>query len=210
MRRAAVAGCALLAALTLVTAVPGAAQSVTLFADRTTLDAVVPVRLRGAIDPGRAGETVEIEVKDCGQPSFRQVAGTATEQGGQWAVEYRPGISTTVRAAWKGQRSAPVAIQQRAPVAIRKRSGARFEVWVWAKVPFWHKRATIQRRSGGAWKTLREVLLTDQRATGGDGGIMSSATFRAPIPRGTLVRAVVPISQARPCYLAGVSLTQRA
>jgi hypothetical protein len=34
---------------------------------------------------------------------------------------------------------------------------------------------------------------------------VSSASFRASIPRRTLIRAVFPRSQARPCYLAGYS-----
>lgn len=189
-------------------------DDVTLFADRTLLDARQYVQLRGAIDPGRSGEVVELEVKDCGQPSYRGVAGTTTEQGGQWSYALRPEISTTIRAAWRGERSDQIAIQQRASLWMIKRSGGRFEVGVIGKVPFWHKRVTLQRRSGGAWKTVRQILLTDQRAeapgTVFTGRVVTSAMFRARFPRGTPLRAVLPISQARPCYLAGVSDTERA
>ena len=149
-----------------------------------------------------------IEVKDCGQPSFRQVAGTTTGQGGEWALEYRPGSRRRCapRGWGRGARRSRSSKGRRCHSQALRRT---FRSAVWAKVPFWHKRVIVQRRSGGAWKTLREVLLTDQQGTGADGGILSSATFHLRVPRGTLVRAVVPISQARPCYLAGVSVPQR-
>ena len=132
---------AAVAAATQVGAGGGAVDDVTLVADRTVLAANGQVRLRGAISPGRAEETVEIEVKDCGQPTFRQVAGTTTAQGGEWELLYRPGISTTLRAAWEGERSNQIAIQQQATVFLRKRSGGRYEVGAAGQVPFWRKRA---------------------------------------------------------------------
>jgi hypothetical protein len=204
--------------LALVAFQPGAGDAVvdnvTLLVDDTTLEPRQYVQLRGVIDPGRRGELVEIEVKDCGQPSFRGVAGTTTEQGGEWAYVIRPDISTTIRATWKGQRSNEIGVQQRASVYLFPRSGGRFEVGVVGKVPFWRKRVTLQRRSGGAWKTVRQILLTEQRAevpgTVFTGRVVTSARFRARFPRGTPLRAILPISQARPCYLAGVSDTERA
>ena len=63
---------------------------------------------------------------------------------------------------------------------------------------FWRKRVLFQRldRRLGTWATVKKVVLT--RSTGG-------VTFRAPVPKGSLVRAVLPLSEARPCYLAGYS-----
>jgi hypothetical protein len=52
---------------------------------------------------------------------------------------------------------------------------------------------------------MRSVVLTKS----GYGG-SASATFRAAVPKGTLIQAVLPRSQAPPCYLAGYSNLVRA
>jgi hypothetical protein len=215
MRRV-VTSCFVLALVLVATPAVGDAvvDDISLVADDTLLEPRQFVQLRGAIDPGRQGEIVEIEVRDCGQQLFRGVAGTTTEQGGAWAYAIRPEISTTIRATWKGEGSNLIAVQQRPSVYLVVRSGGRFEVGVVGKVPFWHKRVTLQRRSSGAWKNVRQILLTEQTAeapgTVFTGRVVTSAIFRARFPRGTLLRAVLPISQARPCYLAGISDTERA
>jgi uncharacterized protein len=60
------------------------------------------------------------------------------------------------------------------------------------------KAALFQRfdRRLGTWTTLRRVVLTEYNGY---------TEFRASVPRGALIRAVFPLSQARPCYLAGYS-----
>jgi hypothetical protein len=189
----------------------GAVDDVSLFADRTVLEASDRVRLRGAIEPGRVGEIVEVEVRDCGQPSFRGVAGTTTEQGGQWSLEYGPGISTTIRAVWKEDESLPIRLQQRASVSVYSTPSGKLSVSVLAKTPFWRKRVLLQRRVGGSWKPVREIVLTEQIATtsGTVSAVITRARLRSPVPRGSLVRAILPAAQARPCYLAGVSVPRR-
>jgi hypothetical protein len=190
----------------------GGIDDVTLFADRTLLEAQQSVRLRGTIDVGQRDEVVEIEVKDCGQPSFRGVRGTSTEQGGEYSLEYWPGISTTIRAAWRNQKSTQIPVRQRAWVSLsKKRSTEELAVWIKGKRPFWRKHVLFQRRAGGSWKTVRRIVLTEQIGDSyGLGSVNTGEIFRARVPKGTLVRAVLPRSQARPCYLAGVSNTVRA
>ena len=46
-----------------------------------------------------------------------------------------------------------------------------------------------------------EVVLTENTVRGTE--------FRLAVPKGRLLRAVLPRAQARPCYLAGVSRTLR-
>jgi hypothetical protein len=202
-------------ALVIVVLPPGAGDAgvddVSLFADTTLLEAQQSVRLRGAIDPAQRGEIVEIEVKDCGQPLFRGVKGTSTEQGGEYSLEYWPGISTTIRAAWRNQKSIDIPLRQRAWVSLyEKRSTGELAAWINAKRPFWRKHVLFQRRARGSWKTVRRIVLTEQIGNSyGLESVNTGAIFRARLPRGTLVRAVLPPSQARPCYLAGVSNTLR-
>lgn len=188
-----------------------ASEPVTIVARPAILGRGQKLTVAGSVDSRAAEEIVTIEAKDCGQMSFRELAAARTGKGGAWTTELSPGITTTLRAVWKGSVSAPVTVRQRAQVLLKRtRSAAAFEVWVLAKQQFWHRRVLFQRlnRRVGTWSTIKTVVLTETGAndpTGRTGTIWSRATFRAPVTRGSLVRAVFPLSQARPCYLAGYS-----
>lgn len=187
------------------------AESVTMASRQSAVVENQRATLFGTVDSGKAEEIVTIEAKNCGLRSFTEVASARTEAGGSWSLEHWPGVNTTLRAKWKGAVSAPISLGQRAWVnLIRRPTRGRFFVAVGGKAPVWRKRVLIQGRRSGAWKTLRSVVLTEQNSTPGFSSVSTSATFKMSLPRGTLVRAVLPISQARPCYLAGVSDPVRA
>lgn len=181
-----------------------AAERVTLFA-RPIAGADQAVSLFGSVDNGRQGETVTIQARDCGQKFFRAVAGATTRDGGGWSTEYFAGISTTLRAVWNEAASAELRLPQRVMVRLRRLRAGEFEVSVVAKSPFWRKRALFQRFDSrlGTWKTVKSVVLTQSGAAGNFAA--SSAKFSSSLPRGVLVRAFIPLAQARPCYLAGAS-----
>jgi hypothetical protein len=69
----------------------------------------------------------------------------------------------------------------------------------------WRKRVFIQSfdRRLGTWQAVKSVVLTESR------GRLALATFTVRLPKGTLVRAVFPRSQAGPCYLTGASNSLR-
>jgi hypothetical protein len=163
----------------------------------------------GAIDSNREGEIVTIQTKDCGMSTYTGVASATTVGGGSYRAEFRPNIGTQVRARWKGATSAPVAIRQQPLVQLFKRPGRSFEVGVSSKGQFWHKRVLFQVRRGG-WRTMKSVLLTETASSPGAPFVFTSARFKASVPRGTQIRAVLPAVQARPCYLAAVSALIRA
>ena len=170
--------------------------------------------LFGAVDSRRAGEAVTIQAKDCGLPSFRVVAGATTVEGGGWSTTmFYPRISTQVRALWKDETSRPIEIRLPAVVWLRKRSGGRLEVSAGGAKSFWGKRVRIERRDRfGRWRFARTVRLTEGLPTGGGPSVGTSssfARFRPRLPRGTVLRAVLPQSESRPCYAAGVSETVR-
>ncbi len=50
---------------------------------------------------------------------------------------------------------------------------------------------------------VQTVKLTEQG--GGGGYIWTSGKFRPKVPRNAQMRGVLPLSQAKPCYLAGYS-----
>lgn len=183
-----------------------ASEQVTIAARPTTAAPLETITLFGSVESGRANEKVEIQAKDCGQPFFRLVAATTTTEGGGWSIPFGPGINTAVRAVWKEHASSQVALRQRARLEFRSKpfDRTRFVVSVVAQAQFWRKRVLIQRfdRLLGKWQAYRSVVLTDQD---GPGLIWTSGEFTARVPKGSLLRAVLPASQAGPCYLSGTS-----
>lgn len=187
-----------------------ASERITIFARSSTLGPYEPAELFGAVESAREGEEVTIQAKDCGSDFFHVVAGTTTRRGGGWSAEYFAGIGTTVRAVWDGTASSQIGIRKRAIVRLTKSlSGRGYQVVVTAQAPFWRKRVNIQRfdRRLGRWVTIKAVVLTDQAVAGVYRHF--SAKLSLAVPRGTLVRAFLPLDQARPCYLAAASAQVR-
>jgi hypothetical protein len=186
-----------------------AAERITIFARPAEAGPESPIRLFGSVDSGRAGESIDIHARDCGQRSFRVVDGAHSSAGGAWSTEFFPGINATVRAVWEGSASPEIAVRQRASVRLRTlpASPRRLEVAVVGRAQFWRKHVLFQRfdRRVGAWKTVRPVVLTESGAPPGSVVVWSTARFRTTLPKGTLVRALLPSSQARPCYASAAS-----
>lgn len=74
----------------------------------------------------------------------------------------------------------------------------RFTVRVSAATSYAGKVVSLQRRSGGAWKTVKTATL-------GGGGTVS---FRSPLTGRATVRVLIPAAQSVPGYFAGVSATR--
>ena len=186
-----------------------AAEPVTILAQPTVLGRDQTLKLFGSVGSGEADEVVRIEARDCGQTSFREVAAVRTRAGGGWSTELSPWVTSTLRAVWKGTASVPVTVRQRARVSLTKERDG-FAVWVVGKHQFWRRHVLFQRfdRRLGTWRTVKPVVLTETGAndpTGRTATVWSRAVFRSSLPKGSLVRAVFPLSQARPCYLEGSS-----
>lgn len=94
-------------------------------------------------------------------------------------------------------------------VLERRRSGVGFLVAVTSKRSLWRRGVEIQRRSEGAWKTVKRVRLTDSVTSTGSVSV-SEAAIGLHVPTGTRLRAVLPSEQARPCYTKSVSWVVRA
>jgi hypothetical protein len=125
-------------------------------------------------------------------------------------MEVATAVTSMYRAAWRDARSAPVTIRQRASVLLaRERAGSGFVVSVISKRSLWRKRVEVQRRVGSAWRLVRTVRLTDSVHSTGQVSA-SEARFRLPVPKGTLLRARLPLAEARPCYVESLSRVVRA
>jgi hypothetical protein len=180
-----------------------ASDRVTMRVRPLVADSAVPWTIVGRVDSDRAGEAVEIQAKDCGLDHFRVVSGATTTEGCGWNQLYYGGINTALRAVWRDETSAEVTLRKRALVNLRKEGRGRFEAWVGARQT-WRKRLLVQRfdRRLGTWHAVKSVVITQ--------GFTSWTAFRLALPKGTLIRAVYPKSQAGPCYETGMSNSVRA
>lgn len=187
-------------------------------ADRVTLLARPAIKgrnqtitLYGSVDSRKADEEIDIEGRECGKTDWRVVTGAHTHAGGGWTTQYAPVITTTVRAVWDGARSAPVTIPARIWVQLktgrRTTQGYGFQVIVTSLVQMWKHHVVVQRydRRLGRWRDVKKVVLTETGAPPGVSFIFTAADFHVRVPKGTRIRAVMPLAQARPCYLAGYS-----
>ncbi len=208
-------GLGLLAAATLLVHAPAAAEHataqarVTIFARPTVVGWAQTATLYGAAQGAQHDDVVVIESKDCGSGFFRTFVELHPAPGGGWTTPVGTGITSTFRAVWKSTTSAQVTIRQGANVALeRRRSGAGYTVSVTAKKSFWRKRVQIQRRVGSRWQTAKQIVLVDSVSSTGVVSA-SEATFRLAAPKGTVLRAVLPADQAKPCYVASTSRVLR-
>lgn len=184
-----------------------AVDRVSLTARPTTISGLQPTLLFGAVSSGRENEEVTIQAKDCGQRSFLGVAAVQTHAGGTFNLDFGRGVSTTVRAVWRDAVSAPITIRQQIRVDFSRLGSGKFSVSAVGRASLWRKKMQIQRRQGGKWRTVRTVILSDSGAAPGSPYVWNTATFAMKVPRGSLLRAMLPLAQARPCFLAGTSRT---
>lgn len=181
-----------------------ASERVTIFARPTILARGQVGTLLGSVESDNANEVVTIEGKECGPQaaSFRPLGTFRTRSGGGWSAPISVVTTTAFRATWADAVSAPATVWVRAAVFLHSRGSAhQFEVRVGGQANFWRKSADIQRYNSrlGTWARVRSVVLTESR------GAYAAAKFTMRVPRRTLIRAVFPRSQARPCHLAGYS-----
>jgi hypothetical protein len=213
MRRLTLAALLALAAFGAATdARPADSQArVTIFARPTVVAWTQTATVFGAVSgTGGPRDIVKVQVKECGSPGFRTYAEAHLNAGGGWSMPVGTSVTSTFRAVWGSTTSVPVTIRQGANVGLaRRRSGTGFVVGVTATRSFWRRQVEIQRRTGGSWRTVRTIRLTDSVSSTGVVSA-SEATFRLPVPGGTLLRALLPLSQAKPCYVQSVSKVVRA
>jgi hypothetical protein len=166
------------------------------------------VLLTGSVASGRANEDLMIEVRDCGLSSFVPLRRAHTDQAGAFHEPDAPAISRTYRVRAGSAVSAPVSVQVRPAVRFEQDGPSRYSAGTIALRFFNGAKGRFERfnRSRGRWVLVRRVTLRRQSAPRGAGWAYSGANFTARVPKGTLVRFVLPRDQAKPCYLAGYSL----
>lgn len=212
MRRLALSSILALAA---VVAASEAASTVsqarmTIFARPAVVAWAQPATLFGAASGAGLQDVVEVQVRECGSSAFRTYAESHVNAGGGWSMPVGTSVTSTFRAVWKRSQSPRVTIRQGASVTLaRTRSGGPFLVQVISKRSLWRRQVEVQRRSGSTWRTIRKVRLTDSVKSTGQVSA-SEARFGLAVPKGTVLRAVLPAAEASPCYVRSVSKVVRA
>jgi hypothetical protein len=192
---------ALVVVVALAAALPAAAsQSPTLAASASTVGQLSQIALTGTAGAGKAGRTVYVEAKECNASFFRVVAAATTAAGGSWSTNAPVGMTTTFRARSGRAYSNNVVVRKRAVVSLIRRPNSRQFVasvhsgWTLAGKPI-----RIERYTPSGWVLVAQKRL-NRNAVFGE----TNASFR--IRRsGLRLRAFVPLSSARPCFVAGAS-----
>ena len=169
-----------------------------------------PITAYGKSGASYAGVTLQF--KECGvyPAQFRDVAELPSTAGGEWSVSIMPVANGTFRATVGPNVSNQVDVRTRAHVRLTSTRPGRYRAYVEARQAFWHKRIRIERyvRSRSRWVPLRTVVLARTEAINSlliKNVSSKSDEFAVKLPRGTRLRAVFPLSQAKPCYAAGTS-----
>lgn len=171
-----------------------------------------PVTASGTIGSGRSDQLVTIQLRPCDEDTWRDLGEATTTSGGVWTVDLLANIGGFIRARSGDAVTDPVTIRQRPWVFFSQRRPGRFRAGVQAYRQFWHRKMAIQRfdTKTRRWVTVKRVLLTETAGSGAQSDIASTTDqFRVDVPKGTTLRATLPLSEARPCYLAGYSALLR-
>lgn len=187
----------------IATAIASPSDSVTIAAYPTLVTGRQPITLSGHIELAAAGELVTVEGKECGVPGgFRGLAAAQTTAGGAWTTEYNPRAKTTLRAAWRDGTSAQLTVLVRAPVNLIPISATRVSVSAYGIGRMEGKRVSIERfdTRSRTWRSVKTVVLESDY-----GEYAERKNVKIAVPKGTTLRAVLPLAQAKPCYLAGYS-----
>ncbi|HKB20479.1 MAG TPA: cupredoxin domain-containing protein [Gaiellaceae bacterium] len=167
--------------------------------------------LSGVVSSGAAGETVNVDAKQCGATTFTRVVGVKSTANGAWSAPVKPAMNTVYRASWKNANSPDLA-QSVSPLLTLKRVRAgRFTAGATAAIALTGKRLVVQRyvKSKRTWKSVKQVTLNKSKP-GTPPSVRSSVAFGLRIPRGTKLRVLLPAAQAATCYAAARSAAIRA
>jgi hypothetical protein len=164
----------------------------------------------GSVTSGKADEKVTLQFKQCGlfPPQFRDHTEVTTHEGGGWSIETGVLANGVFRALSGSDVSNEVQVQKRADVRLAPSPPRRFEVQVVERMSFWRKQVLIQRfhRGQRKWLLVKKLRLVNSDAAPGSVYVWSSTDeFVVDVAKGTTIRAVLPLAQAKPCHIGGYS-----
>ena len=157
------------------------------------------MKLSGAVNSGRQGETVTLFAQSYGVASPVQLGVVQTVANGTFEFQLHPTILTSYTAQFRGANSQPVTVQVRPRVTLLPGKRGWFLTRVAADRSYAGHWLYLQRRNQfGQWVSIQRFTL----------GRNSGKLFRIPRTAGTY-RTFLTINQAGPGYLESWSGTQR-
>jgi plastocyanin len=167
--------------------------------------------LSGAVSSLAAGETVNVDAKQCGATTFTRLVGVKSTANGAWSAPAKPVMNTIFRANWKNANSAEVTESVSPLLTLKRVRARRFTATATAAQALTGKRLVVQRyvKSRRAWKAAKGVTLNTSKP-GVAPTVRTSAAFGLRVRRGTKLRALLSAAQAGPCYAAARSAAIRA
>jgi hypothetical protein len=164
----------------------------------------------GSVTSGKADEKVTLQFKQCGlyPLQFRDHVEVTTHEGGGWGLETGVIANGVFRAVSGGDVSNEVPVQKRADIRLAPAPPGRFEVQVVERMSFWRKQVLIQRfhRGQRKWLLVKKLRLANSGAAPGSSYVWSTTDeFAVDVAKGTTIRAVLPLAQAKPCHIGGYS-----
>jgi plastocyanin len=168
--------------------------------------------LSGNVSSAAAGETVTVNVQECGKTGFTKVGTATSVAAGAWTFAAKPTINTIYQADWKNTKTAQLTLKVVPAVLLKRIRAGRFSATVTAAQSFVGKNVVLQRflASRRAWKTVKRVTLRTVKAGTTAPTMITSAGFRASVARRTRLRLLLTQLQAGTCYAPGRSGTVRA
>jgi hypothetical protein len=152
------------------------------------------VHISGVFRGRPAGTPVTVYVRRHGESAFSPVSTADIDARGAWSFSFEPIIRSSIEAR-SGELSSPaVTVRVRPRLTLRRRGESLFARAVAAR-SFRGRHVWFQRRSSGAWRSVRRVVLDDP-----------PRRFQARLPRGvSRVRVSLPRGQAGAGYEPTVS-----
>jgi plastocyanin len=152
--------------------------------------------LSGAVSSQTANEAVTLTAQSFGKGT-QSIDSTQTSSNGSFSFSVSPTIRTTYQAHWRNADSSPVTVKV-APRVGFGLSGRLYIARVTSDLSYAGHYVFVQRHFGFGWANVKRVYL----------GSNSRAAFKLKVPRGrTMLRLVMPMSQAGAGYVAGLSRT---
>jgi plastocyanin len=167
--------------------------------------------LSGVVSNLATGETVNVDAKQCGATNFTRLASVKSAANGAWSAPVKPLMNTVFRANWKNTNSSELTHSVAPLLTLKRVRSHTYKASLTAAQGLTGKYVVLQRyaKSKRAWRTVKHVTLRSAKA-GVAPTIVSSATVRLKIAKGTRLRLLLTAAQAGPCYAATRSSAVRA
>jgi hypothetical protein len=173
-----------------------------------TVEYGMPLTISGTVPGAGAGQKIDILSQPCGFTLPTPVATVKTTLGGKYVFKVEPTLNTTFSAKSAVATSARAIVHITPLVQLRRLGLQAFVADVsvgggqfFAKAPVALERYDAKTK---VWHTVRTALLKQASEVGAIRAV-SSASIRANLAKGTVVRASVPQSTVGPCYRPGAS-----